>query len=666
MKNRKRRHLPLLLALTAALGLAVPAGAAGGTFTDVPDSYWAYPFVEKAADEGFVSGVGSGRFDPNGTVTYAQFATMVARSFRSDVLDTSSGGGDWWLPYMEAVHSGGLLEGTQVSDRQSWDSTLVNSPISRYEMAQVMYHVMNLPGAKIKLPGSAAITQAKQSIADWGSIPKNYQDAVAACYAAGLLSGVDDKGTFGGGSDMSRGQSAVVMCRLNGVEVSQPETPPVSGDGKTLVAQPLAEDPLSPDLTPSSVKIQDLVDYCDGGLEYGDLSTSGVYQVRKFTGDGEDFSIVEAYVEELCGGSYNLELGEEYYKSYSDTFFSWGLNYTGTGNVKDTTGVTYTDTQCTINIYGTIVRDRLKVSVWIPLDMELADLGLRYGQTTQSVSLAGPSAMTGLYKLSDGSFQTSDGRLTTRMGQAVVLRDGVSYTTEASFLRNSRLSRDELWVRDFYRDETLFFCSPASRLMTGDVYTRKDLVQEMGTIGSDPNFFRSADDFDNYTWTLFFGAGHNGEFITPLITQLNQFEDLTVRVMYWDEGVEAVYYIYAAFDSSPYTVEALCAVDLSTGSAPQADETLTMYTGQSLNLTCPTEFGANYELFTWEIVEGGALAEVSGATSKTCTLTANRAGTVRLRVTYQYGVDEPDVLTGIPRNVDKSRTRDYLITIESR
>ena len=306
MKNRP--YLPLLLAAATALGLAVPVGAAGGTFADVPDSYWAYPFVEKAADEGFVSGVGSGRFDPNGTVTYAQFATMVARSFRSDVLDTS-GGGDWWLPYMEAVYSGGLLEGTQVSDRQSWDSTLVNSPISRYEMAQVMYHVMNLPGAKIKLPGSAAISQAKQSIADWGSIPRNYQDAVAACYAAGLLSGVDDKGTFGGGSDMSRGQSAVVMCRLNGVEVSQPETPPQSTEGKTLVAQPLTEDPLSPDLTPSSVKIQDLVDYCDGALDHGNLSTSGVYQIRKFTGEKADFAILEAYVEELCSGSYNLELG---------------------------------------------------------------------------------------------------------------------------------------------------------------------------------------------------------------------------------------------------------------------------------------------------------------------------------------------------------------------
>ena len=114
MKNRKRRHLPLLLALTAALGLAVPAGAAGGIFTDVPDSYWAYPFVEKAADEGFVSGVGSGRFDPNGTVTYAQFATMVARSFRSDVLDTSSGGGDW-VPLESGTSLSGGSEGTSSS-----------------------------------------------------------------------------------------------------------------------------------------------------------------------------------------------------------------------------------------------------------------------------------------------------------------------------------------------------------------------------------------------------------------------------------------------------------------------------------------------------------------------------------------------------------------------
>ena len=37
---------------------------------------WYYTWVTKAAQQGWVSGVGDGRFDPEGSVTFAQFALI--------------------------------------------------------------------------------------------------------------------------------------------------------------------------------------------------------------------------------------------------------------------------------------------------------------------------------------------------------------------------------------------------------------------------------------------------------------------------------------------------------------------------------------------------------------------------------------------------------------
>lgn len=446
-------------------------------------------------------------------------------------------------------------------------------------------------------------------------------------------------------------------------ESSQAQVAPIT---KTLVTDPLTKDPLDYTITSDSVYIQDLVDFCDGLLSYEASSTSGNYLIRNFSGAEEDRAIVDEYVATICNGNYNLSLAVEYDETLSSTFFSWGIDYTGTGSVRSTTDITYTDAQSTIRIYGTIKRGDMDVHVWIPMEMDIVDLGLRYGGANKSIRMAGTSAKAGLYRYSDGSFETTDGRLRTSLGQATVIRDGTVITAPASFVRDSSVGRDELWVRDFYRDETLFFCAPQNRLITGQVYTLRDLIQEQSRLNREPSeVLKNADDFTSRTWTLFFGAGHDGDFITPLLTN-SAFKDLTVRVMYWNKDVEAVYYIYAEFYSAPYVVEALCAVDLNGGaSTPQADGTYTMSVGQTIPVGCFTVFDTNYETFRWEIVEGGNLIELSGTSSETCSVTARQAGTARIRVHYEYGVDEPDVLTGILRNVHRGATQDYLIVVEN-
>ena len=67
-------------------------GAEGTTFVDIAPSDWFAPYVQVCAEEGLMKGVGGGRFDPQGTVTMAEAATIAAR------LHHIRNGGDGNLP----------------------------------------------------------------------------------------------------------------------------------------------------------------------------------------------------------------------------------------------------------------------------------------------------------------------------------------------------------------------------------------------------------------------------------------------------------------------------------------------------------------------------------------------------------------------------------------
>ena len=201
-------------------------------------------------------------------------------------------------------------------------------------------------------------------------------------------------------------------------------------------------------------------------------------------------------------------------------------------------------------------------------------------------------------------------------------------------------------MRSFYRDDSLFFCSPIDRIMTGDVYTLQDLTQTSSWINKDNRQLNSVDDFDDYTWTLFLGAANDGYYITPLISSANEFEKLTVRIMYYEKSVAAVYYIDAVFTDAPYEYEALCAVDLSDGNYTGADYEYAMQVGETLQLDCPRRFSALSEQYRWEVIEGDNLISLSGEISASCTITAKGAGAARVQVTYDHSYYQDDVLTG--------------------
>ena len=84
--NKTMTRAEFAAIVTRALGLAAKDTKA---FTDVPSSKWYAGYIGTANSSGIVNGVGSGKFNPDGTITRQEAATMVARAAKLCGLDTA-------------------------------------------------------------------------------------------------------------------------------------------------------------------------------------------------------------------------------------------------------------------------------------------------------------------------------------------------------------------------------------------------------------------------------------------------------------------------------------------------------------------------------------------------------------------------------------------------
>ena len=235
------------LALAAVMAVSIIGGmfAASGqpTFSDVPTNHWAYSYVERAADNGWVNGVGNGKFGVDQQVTYGELALMLGRSIYPELIDWYGGDPEevaWYVPCLAVMAGMGLDNGTPLDNNLEGAAL---QPINRYNMAQILFNFLK-DGSKVPSYDAAAV---QAGIGDWSSVPSNYQEALMAVVSADIITGVDSKGTFNGNGYMTRGQAAVVLCRMydvfSGTGVTTP-TDPTEPTNPTTPADP--DDPFAP------------------------------------------------------------------------------------------------------------------------------------------------------------------------------------------------------------------------------------------------------------------------------------------------------------------------------------------------------------------------------------------------------------------------------------
>lgn len=225
----------LFIIVTLCIGLAVPAAAAGSVFSDVPANHWACAAIEDMAARGVVQGVGGGRFDPASPVSAAEFCSMLTRVFYADELAAWQGqAGLWWQANADVAQQAGLFTGAVASAHDQnggWNQAVMESPLSRYDMAQIMANVLTAQG--VALPSDSSLQAAAQQISDFDAVPREYAGAVTAMYALGCLQGNDASGRFDGSASMDRAAACTVLVRLLSV-VDAPSTPSAQPDLQAL------------------------------------------------------------------------------------------------------------------------------------------------------------------------------------------------------------------------------------------------------------------------------------------------------------------------------------------------------------------------------------------------------------------------------------------------
>ena len=196
MKSTFVRRLSAWMMAAVMLLSMVPAMAA---FRDT-SGHWAEKTLTEWQDKGLIDGYGDGSFQPDGTMTRAEFAKLVNRTLGftaesaisfSDVTER-----DWFYAEVARAVAAGYAQGSGGAFRP-------NQAVTRAEAAVMLARALDL----------AANEERANAFADAASIPAWARGSVAAVAESGYMNGYPD-GTFGAGGTMTRAEAVVTLDRV--------------------------------------------------------------------------------------------------------------------------------------------------------------------------------------------------------------------------------------------------------------------------------------------------------------------------------------------------------------------------------------------------------------------------------------------------------------------
>lgn len=220
--------------LTAAVILSSIAIASAVSAADFADTkgHWAENIINKLADAGIVHGISDTEFNPDGTVTRAEFLKMALGA--ADIEETEYRKGecldviasDWFAPCVLSALDRGLIPEGMISDYsveivEGEDGSKAvyvgqfngNTPIKREEMAYITQSVYQYSLGE----GSLANLETPVDIPfdDVNRVSLWALDGVRHAYTNGLIFGMED-GTFRPQDTATRAQAAAIISNLLG------------------------------------------------------------------------------------------------------------------------------------------------------------------------------------------------------------------------------------------------------------------------------------------------------------------------------------------------------------------------------------------------------------------------------------------------------------------
>lgn len=218
----------------ALASVVMTTAASAASFSDI-SGHWAEPVINALADKGVVNGVSPTAFNPEGTVTRAEFLKMAMETneikpveFRDgECLDALKR--DWFCGYLQSALDKGLIPSemiggytVKVISEKDEDGNITskafyngvfggNTPITREEMAVITQNTYqySLNANTMRDMNEALETEFTDSadISEWA-----LQSIKLAC-AQGFIEGMDD-GSFAPTATATRAQSAAIISRV--------------------------------------------------------------------------------------------------------------------------------------------------------------------------------------------------------------------------------------------------------------------------------------------------------------------------------------------------------------------------------------------------------------------------------------------------------------------
>jgi len=206
MITKSRKFISTFLILIICLSL-IPMTAQAATYSDVPETHWAYTAVEFVTKEGFLTGYPDGSFRPDGLITRVEMAVIMCRIMKitpgktpvSPITDNNSLA--WYYDYVNHA----AAEGWMVTN--SSGSFFPVATLTRQEASRAAAY---LAGCFSPIFDYSAYAY---SYTDAVSIGPDYKSAVGFLTKNGIIGGYPD-GSYRPDETITRAQLAYLIQQV--------------------------------------------------------------------------------------------------------------------------------------------------------------------------------------------------------------------------------------------------------------------------------------------------------------------------------------------------------------------------------------------------------------------------------------------------------------------
>lgn len=219
MKSIKKLASAMIVLTLSATAVANPAEAK--TFSDVPQSHWAYSVIDEASDDGIMNGKAAGVFAPNATLTRAEYATMLYNlAPESDVMKLVHGstadnglydvdGNAWYADTVSWAVARGVFKNND-------GSFSPNRTITREEMAVATYEFLHK-----YCDGKFVLDSIYKGFTDDAAFSSSAdRDKVYILVNNGIIAGKSD-GSFDPQGSLTRAEAAAMAVRVADIVASE-------------------------------------------------------------------------------------------------------------------------------------------------------------------------------------------------------------------------------------------------------------------------------------------------------------------------------------------------------------------------------------------------------------------------------------------------------------